>query len=147
MIFSSNEEMVFYSHVQYNIEDAKGGSGRRCMYAFQSHHFSGQLLSSPNTQLNRPLSAISLCKVNVGQVKVSLGSCPEGNCVDWQLQSAFADQQKLYLIGKSEVYVLENILKENDGGGSERTINVTTIPLTSFFVPLPLNDTATGIYF
>lgn len=148
MLFSSSEAMSFYSHVQYSIEDAKGGSSRRCMYSFQSHQFSGQLLSSPDTLLNRPFSAISLCKAgNSAQVKVSLGSCAEGECVHWQLQSAFADQKRIYLIGRKDVYVLENILVNGGGGGvSERTINVTTLPMASFFVTLQPNDTATGIF-
>ncbi len=153
LISSSSEASTFYSHVQYEIDEKRRGEISGCMYALQAHHFSGQLLSSADTRLNRPLSAISLCKVGNQTspakmvVRVSV-SCPQGECVDWQLQAAFADQKRLYLIGRREVYLLENVLLESsvrEGGGGGALHNVTVIPLDRFFVSSSLNDSTTGL--
>ena len=153
LISSSSETSTFYSHVQYEIDEKRGGEISGCMYALQAHHFSGQLLSSADTRLNRPLSAISLCKVANQtspakmMVRVSV-SCPQGECVDWQLQAAFADQKRLYLIGRREVYLLENVLLESSvrEGGGGALHNVTVIPLDRFFVSSSFNDSTTGLF-
>ena len=143
--------MRFYSLTKYYKRDSFVGPDPddtkiKCIYEIDSFAFNGSSLAPPKKvgiKLNRVYYDASICKDDDPKKVTVSEDCKHDQCPDWDMMAGFADEHRVYLIGRSQVHTVENVFASKNV--HKKKLTVQTFKFDDVFFFVPENKTIPGL--
>ena len=150
-LLSSGTPMNFYSIKKYYKQeeyvgpDPDGKPTLYCIFELGSWSFNDSTMvpTKGGLKLNRVYFESSICKDDSDSTVTVSKKCKyPKQCLNWDVMAAFANEKRIYMLGRSMVYAVENAFAGSNV--DKKKLSVVSFKLTDFFVTeTPLRTTGT----
>lgn len=148
-MLSSGTPMNFYSIKKYYKQeeyvgpDPDGKPTLYCIFELGSWSFNDSTMvpAKGGLKLNRVYFESSICKDDSDSTVTVSKKCKyPKQCLNWDVMAAFANEKRIYMLGRSMVYAVENAFAGSNV--DKKKLSVVSFKLTDFFVTeTPLRTT------